>query len=616
MTAEPGLIEIYHLLGKNFLIPEYQRGFRWSEIQVRALLNDLWTFADPRRKTDGNFYCLQPVVIKQLSENTEEEIYEVIDGQQRLTTLYLILLFLAREVFQSVEKFTSNYPPGLFQIEYATRHNSQEFLREVNEEINEEYIDYSHISRAYRTISEWFEKEGNPVAFNDKMDFLRVLLGEKEKGPSVQIIWYQFELLSDEATNRAHSVALFNRLNMGKIPLTSAELVKAAFLSDSSYGQASDAESRKMKIALIWDEMEKQLRSLDFWYFLSNDDPNKYMNRIELLLDLISHKDSKNIDPYFTFLYFFEYYSGDQLENSDRLFSLWLQIEQNYRTLREWYENHYLYHKIGFLIHEGASLEKLLMNAQSVNKDEFNRNLDVQIATIIDCDFDSLQYGNTTDQEKMTRILLLFNIETVANSSNHTEFFPFSRHKKRQWTLEHIHAQNSEDVDRAHADQWQTWLKEHKKVLEALPISIEGDKEYAAELSALKVELDSVNIDKINWNEFRPLGQRMMNVFTHSGDRNPAGIHDLSNMALLTDTDNSSLGNSVFEVKRRMIIERDKQGKYIPVCTRHVFLKYYSTLERNQHLYFWGPKDREEYHGHLKQMFKKYSSILDKMETS
>ena len=73
----------------NFHIPSYQRGYRWDKKQVEDLLKDIWDFArdDEKKKTD--FYCLQPIVVKEQDNN-----WIVIDGQQRLTTLLLILNFI------------------------------------------------------------------------------------------------------------------------------------------------------------------------------------------------------------------------------------------------------------------------------------------------------------------------------------------------------------------------------------------------------------------------------------------------------------------------------------------------------------------------------------------
>ncbi len=62
----------------HFLVPSYQRGFRWGTHEVEQLLNDI-------RASEGSNYYLQPVVVRR-----GDESFELIDGQQRLTTLFLI----------------------------------------------------------------------------------------------------------------------------------------------------------------------------------------------------------------------------------------------------------------------------------------------------------------------------------------------------------------------------------------------------------------------------------------------------------------------------------------------------------------------------------------------
>lgn len=82
----------------KFIIEAYQRGYRWSKDEIEHLLNDI------DEVPDGQKYCLQPIVVKD-----NNGIYELIDGQQRLTTLYLIM------------KYLSNYIDISYSIEYVTR---------------------------------------------------------------------------------------------------------------------------------------------------------------------------------------------------------------------------------------------------------------------------------------------------------------------------------------------------------------------------------------------------------------------------------------------------------------------------------------------------------------
>ena len=82
-------------------------------------------------------------------------------------------------------------------------------------------------------------------------------------------------------------------------------------------------------------------------------------------------------------------------------------------------------------------------------------------------------------------------------------------------------------------------------------------------------------------------------------------------MALLGRDDNSALNNSTFDVKRDKILEMDKRGDYIPICTRRVFLKYYTHSEHNQ-LHFWGQGDRTDYLNAMNETLKPYLTIINK----
>ena len=93
----------------HFSVPSYQRGYRWGEAEVVRLLDDIYT-------TDGKRnYCLQPVVVRKNGEK-----FEVIDGQQRLTTIYLIYRYMnqASNGFFTEPRFTLNVynPEYLIQL--------------------------------------------------------------------------------------------------------------------------------------------------------------------------------------------------------------------------------------------------------------------------------------------------------------------------------------------------------------------------------------------------------------------------------------------------------------------------------------------------------------------
>ena len=120
-----------------FVVPDYQRGYRWCEQQVKTLLSDIWGTAIANKVVD---YCLQPIVVKKLPAEGDVPRYELIDGQQRLTTIYILLSFLKRSAVQWLQLN--------FTLEYQTRIDTAAFLDNMAEEDALRNIDFYHIYNA------------------------------------------------------------------------------------------------------------------------------------------------------------------------------------------------------------------------------------------------------------------------------------------------------------------------------------------------------------------------------------------------------------------------------------------------------------------------------------
>ena len=136
----------------RYHIPAYQRGYRWTPTQVTQLLDDIREFTKRKNPQPEEFYCLQPLVLLAKDDGA----YEVVDGQQRLTTLLLILRHFN-------ERLASRYQQKLYRLEYETRSDLQVFLDNPSPEQAAANIDYFHIDQAVKTISEWFEKRESEV---------------------------------------------------------------------------------------------------------------------------------------------------------------------------------------------------------------------------------------------------------------------------------------------------------------------------------------------------------------------------------------------------------------------------------------------------------------------
>ena len=548
----------------NFYIPSYQRGYRWGKEEVERLLDDIFV-------NENKSYCLQPVVVKNNGEN-----YELIDGQQRLTTLFLIYKYMysASGGFLDGPKFS---------LTYETREKSQRFLEELDMSLREDNIDFWFICNAYETISAWFAKK-------DKKSTLTNI--NKYFDENVKVIWYEVDSDQD-------SIGLFTRLNIGKIPLTSAELVKAMFLCRGESGAAIQSKfmaqlerEKQEEISLQWDNIEKELHNDSLWYFLTNSANQIYQTRIDLILDMMAQKPTDSKDTYFTFFYF------DQMRKTVSLELLWRDIQNTFLILKDWFENHELYHKIGYLIAAGMSLNDIYTHSQNKTKRKFAGELDNLIrATIaIKGNYGDLSYEKKTDYDNISRLLLLFNVESVRQNGAKTQWFPFDRFKydkarKVAWSLEHIHAQQSEGMRTQ--EVWKEWLELHIPSL----IALSGNEDLVEHIQGL---LSKESIDRA---EFEAAQRKVLDILSASG--NTEYLHSISNLALLNTADNAALNNSTFDVKRNEIINMDKAGQYIPFCTKMVFLKYYTPSADNQ-LHFWGQADRIAYIQAINTVLKNY----------
>lgn len=545
----------------SFLIPSYQRGYKWTDKEVNELLNDIFEFT-PRFINDNSdektWYCLQPIVVRK----TTEDKYEVIDGQQRLTTIYLIQNYLNQD-------FVEKKRDKLFELNYQTRTNTSSFLNNLDEEVtNDENIDFFYISKAYKTIKTWFEIKENSSNNFDQGDFRSKLKFHSK------MIWYE--------SSEENPIDIFTRINVGKIPLTNAELIKALFLNSSNFDhvQKDKLRLKQLEIATEWDNIEQALQDDKLWYFLTGN--KKTVNRIEFIFDLMNDKDDKK-DPYATFRFF----SGKFQKNTNEIIGKnWQEIKDRFQRFNEWYYERDLYHKIGFLItiNEETKIKELYEKSCNSTKKEFRAHLDqLIIDSFKDVSRQDLQYGN----KNVKKTLLLYNIIVMLNSPKDNSYFPFEIFKNQNWDIEHITSiKESMPVT---FDERHKWIDDAK-------VFIDSSKEGKKLLT--RIGKEDLKVD----DKFKTLFEDIVSHF--NSNVNDEDINDISNLTLLDAETNRSYKNAVFPLKRKTIIDRDKQGVFIPICTKNVFLKYFSQYPPK--ISFWTQEDRENYEKDLFNTLKTY----------
>jgi uncharacterized protein with ParB-like and HNH nuclease domain len=593
------LKSIKELLDNSFFIPSYQRGYRWEERQVLDLLQDIYEFS-LKPKIKGEFYCLQPIVVKEKSDNTtnnkndkdnnennKHKCYSVIDGQQRLTTIYIILKYLqniAKEFenlksqddekikkileFCDIEEFEIE---KIYEIKYETRKEKNKYFFETKLSQGENYEnpDFYYMSKAYQTIKNWFKNKS-------KKQFLDTLLND------VKVIWYEIdnennkkEYEINKNNEKEYEIEVFTRLNIGKIPLTNAELIKAMLLMT-----IKDYNSQ-IEFATIWDNIEKTLQNNEFWYFLTNK--KKSETAIDLIFDTLAKKYKNNKDfkisikiqendPKFSF-----YILNEVLKlNLKKEKNIWEDAQKIFRCFVDWYNNSENYHKVGYLLtFKNRTLLGLIENYENKNKKDFSKYLNNKIKESIETkELSKLKYGN----KEIKKILLLFNIETILQNNNSSYRFSFFSFKEKKWDIEHIASQTENENKKE-------WIRAVLKYIYG------RDEEKINE----KIEFFEKKFER-----FFTLVKKQLNI----KDLDENLKNNIGNLTLLDSKINRSYKNAFFPIKRAIIIEEDSKGNFIPPATKNVFLKQYSN--KLSDMMNWTEDDIKAYENEIIKLLEKY----------
>ena len=657
--SENKILEIKHvadLLDMHFHIPTYQRGYRWESKHVETLLDDLYAFSVQMSEIEnkaGKFYCIQPlavVVHKQLSTK-DEIVYDVIDGQQRLTTLYLILSYL-----QDARKYlcSGSLTTSIFSLKYESRDSdffdNEEFKKsDIKEAIRN--IDFFYMTRAYKAIEEWFEKKQiSPALILEVLipkkyrityglveDELKKTKENNDKENDVRFIWY--EIPCDANTE---SIEVFSQLNYGKTALTATELVKALlFQCDIYTTDKSLMHEIAFRRSCEWDIMEKQLQDPFMWSMFMPDE-NFFASHITMVLLLVSNnlyteiqeknqnlkidKSSKDFIYQVYSKYLGTNKEGDYANNVEKV---WKKIQNTYTALYNWYKNPDTYHLIGLLIwlkeykakdFDSAKrfmlIESMMNEYSTKSKDEFIGYLKQQIASIIHIEKNvntkegvipwGLDYINYNDNAlQLIRILVLFNVEDVRTKQDESARFPFHLLRRFNVTsLEHIHPQNL-ILDNIKLDTLTKWLDVKTKSVHQL-----DNKKYDQDIAKLKTLIKDEESYKENKDAAQAIISRIDKEFDDLADMSENQMHTLYNMALVDKETNSALSNNLLDRKREILRDyQERKETYVLPSTQKVFSKYYSQAkEENVLPKLWTKSDRDAYFRAIEKVYDEFDS--------
>ena len=586
-TSEAGempLKNVRDLLGEHYYIPNYQRGYRWGKDEVTKLLDDIWDFASHGK---SEFYCLQPLIIlPQEPSDAEKTVwYEVLDGQQRLTTLNLIVHYI-NEHFRGNKKYPEMY------LHYQTRPESSKAFSSIcigedgqvrMEDGLKPSMDFWHIKHAYGHIHSWFGGKEEDDRFNDNT-FQEVFLDQ------VKVIWYEIDRGEDP-------IKVFERNNIGKIPLADVELIKAFILKGDNRADRNHLR-RQLEIAREWDEIEQGLRNPNLWAFIFGNKPMPDICIGQLFVVALGLEDEKKPKIY-------DIVERKLEEKKDYLEGLWQRVKDLYSMIIDWYHNHKTYHYIGYLTQMGVKVQSICaLISEDDTKAQFINKLRSKIS---EGEIRKLHYSQEDGFYKLSKgekskelyggkevrsLLLLYNIELCLREGS-TERFPFETlqvegEKHIMWDIEHIDSQTPREIQSK--EEQNVWLKATK---EALGSKID---------ETLGESIEKYIAQKLNEQEkFEALREQLQDL---AGEKEDNYSQSIGNLALLDAETNRSYGNSLFINKRAELQKREQQGKFIPQGTKIAFMKYFtgSRLALDK----WSTEDKRAHEAYIYDLLKEH----------
>lgn len=653
--------------GRYFFIPSYQRGYRWSKQQVYDLCNDLLEYILKAEKKDGSFYSLQPLIVRKgdyIINNQKREAYEVIDGQQRLTTVFILYRFLAKELkYSGIEEVGKDYSNlTLYHLYYQTRPSDYDALEKsgfvtlTNSDITD--IDIAHVSNAYGYMNSWLYGDPNldpecaaatfslfskdePFTVKTVKDHLFNLLNNSNTNGSVQFIWYELGAGKD-------AIREFLSENKGKIKLTDTEKIRALFMQRSNFG--SDIKHLKqLSIAKDWELIENTLHRNDFWSFISKDcelEDGRISIIFEYIFDNDSSLEKKVCQGDYLFRYYYQLFARNKKVDASGSASnyvdlLWDQVMDCYRMLQNWFYNPRVYNLVGLLVKHGYSIKQIsdIYNRVDVlTNDDFIRALNQEIRKeIIDKipiskeqadlgigkeeEYINLFFNKPADKAKMPDLFRFINVREINNTIDNAladiekeddEKKKSDMKRSARDVMSHIYrfpyealdvfGWDIEHIDSATTNSL-TDLEEEKQWIKCAREAIGGilDADPSFVLY-MKDYNDPKTVDKK-----LVLDKMVKRIHSIVGEEESDTQKNwIGNLTLLDCGTNRSYQNKIFAWKGDIIKKRIHSGVFVPVCTQNVFSKNYDGCTPDK--WKWSLEDKKAYHQYILheiQAFKK-----------
>jgi len=618
-----------------FFVAPYQRGYKWKSAtkfdQVPVLLTDLYeAFKKSQDVGEANEYFLQYITVKPNKEN-HQTVFEVIDGQQRLTTISLMFYVLESNPFNE-ENITVKKGKALLNFARYTgrkKHIFNEIIDEFHKGVDYTIIekqDLFYMLQAVKCISDFFTilENTNKETFKDFIKFIR---------ENVKIILNK----EDEYTSAEE---VFSSLNSNQVPLTNAYLIKGLLLTKASRGYTENRKKHFKEImderaimGRTWDEMNSWFNQKDVSIYFFGDVKDGLEEMLKLIEFTTDDKDDNIVNEFRKKLKD----GGEQYKSTYELFNTFhdniitaedavnclMEIKHYFKRLQDWYSNDFIYNLLGYYLlykreeaknnNEIDKLKSLKDLIKLSNKDLIIKLKDFIVSQIQPTDeLKNLKYsGSKKIKTKIQDNLLILSVCPSGEELNEKlkYRFNFKEYIEEEWSLEHIFPQNPDKDDIVNIEEDSVWILEEiknriKKLSKTKKLKTDN-KEEIEKLTETKQKIEKSKAITSNEIEF---------IYN---DFNDEQTHSLGNMALLSKSVNSALSNGFFNAKRKILLSRINKGNFVPKHTIDVFSKMLEVDKKSAYqfdttLVKWTTKDLDSHFEWIKNQLETIKTELSK----
>lgn len=586
--------------GKIYNIPEYQRGYKWSEQQVRQLLDDIYKFSLTRN--EHHFYCLQNIT---LFQNSDKNL-NVVDGQQRLTTVTLLLAYLevsnlvkgklnyavrepSNRFIQNVIDNESNFINGVLAAE-----DFETYLADQTDDID--YQDVYYMFTALRTIDSWFK---NNFPTKDIEAFKVIVLNH------VKLIVNKVAHVSEQE--------LFMNLNAGKVHLDGSDLIRAILITRVAKQELEDYDPANVQDILKLNQRRTrigwELDEMNNWW--SKEEVKSYFQNFTKIQ--AGKKETIKFDQELhpiNLLYKIWVETNGEMEitlhcfEKEEALAMYQSILKLHRILQDWFEDRKIYHYLGFLFAHSKSfkINKVYKkwNAPNTARDKFvNEWCLKQLQTAVFGreeedkedegysfwmekikDYNSKKPTNWYHSVIIQKVLIL--LDVIAHSEIKEKGIPLPFLKPRYF-------KNSKE-DKEHIF---SGTPKELSELKKLSQPIVKLNEYIDLLNKGYEDINRISHFKYDDEEWSQLTEELQSQELEQFKQlihTQRPINSLGNLVLLHLSINRGFGNDRYAKKRTEVIQNTVNGLYVRQHTVDVFVKNTETENLND----WNLQDIEK----------------------